>query len=150
MPEYGIARTRKGLLPWRWATERLARAHNYWLATAASDGVPHLTAVWGIWLDDAFLFSTAASSRKARNLAAKPRCVVSTERADEAVIVHGDARLMVDEKDRARVARAYERKYGSGFPAESHVYKVIPRVAFGFIERETEFSRAATRWRFDA
>jgi len=148
MPEYGLERSRAGLLPWRWAADRLARAHNYWIATTGGDGAPHLVAVWGIWLDDTFLFSTAASSRKGRNLAANPRCVISTERADEAVIVQGDARLVTDRRRLARIARIYDKKYGSGFPAESHVYAVRPRVAFGFIEREEDFGRTATRWRF--
>jgi len=48
-------------------------------------------AVWGLWLDGAFYFSTAARSQKARNLSANPACVVTTESADEAVIVEGVA-----------------------------------------------------------
>ena len=41
--------------------ERLAAARNYFIATVTvSDGAPrpHLMVVWGLWLDDAFQFST--------------------------------------------------------------------------------------------
>ena len=43
MPGYGIldANSGKGLLPWSWATERLAKARNYWVATTRPDGNPH-------------------------------------------------------------------------------------------------------------
>ena len=75
MPGYGISDSAEGILPWSWAAERLSQAHNYFVATARPDGRPHVMPVWGLWLDDAFYFSTGASSRKARNLAANPRCV---------------------------------------------------------------------------
>src|SRR5213078_895996 len=67
MHGYGIldADSGKGLLPWTWATERLAKARNYWVSTSRPDGNPHLMPVWGIWLDDAFCFSTGTKSRKA-------------------------------------------------------------------------------------
>jgi hypothetical protein len=87
MPDYGVldAQSGQGLLLWSWATKRLASARNYWIATARPDGYPHMTPVWGVWLDETFYFSTGRRSRKARNLAADPRCVVCPERADEPV-----------------------------------------------------------------
>ena len=83
MPGYGIldANGGRGLLPWAWAVERLTRARNYWIATTCPDGLPHCVPVWGVWLDDdnAFYFSSGTQSRKARNLAANPNCVVCPE-----------------------------------------------------------------------
>ena len=76
MPGYGIPETRKGLLPWKWAEQRLQKSHNYWITTVKPDGSPHVMVVWGLWLDGAFLFSTGSQSRKTRNLAKNPRCVV--------------------------------------------------------------------------
>src|SRR5712691_7751987 len=58
-------------LPWKWATERLTRARNYWIATTRPNGQPHSRPVWGVWLDDTFYFSTG--SLAAQNLAANPR-----------------------------------------------------------------------------
>src|SRR5260370_21448742 len=41
-------------LPWEWATERLGRARNYWIATTRPNVQPHSRPVWGVWLDQAF------------------------------------------------------------------------------------------------
>src|ERR1700738_2131729 len=86
-----------GLKPWSWALERLEKSHNYWIATSRPDGRPHLMLVWGVWWEDAFWFSTGLRTRKAKNIAVDPRCVIGTEKADEAVILEGIAE---DIKDR--------------------------------------------------
>ena len=151
MPGYGLepADGGKGLLPWRWAEERLAAAHNYWVATTRPDGRPHVMAVWGLWLDGAFYFSTGRESRKARNLAANPYCVVCTERADEAVIVEGVASEATDPADLRRFAAAYKEKYHWEMDPEAGPYFVVrPAVVFGFIEHGDQFTQTATRWTF--
>jgi PPOX class probable F420-dependent enzyme len=152
MPGYGLSPSADGLLPWSWATHRLERAHNYWLATRRPDGAPHLAAVWGVWRDDAFAFSTGGRSRKARNLAADPRCVVTPEGAEESVVVEGVAEPVTDPAELEALLAAYTAKYGAGFPdpAANPVFTVRPRVVFGIVEREAEFSTAATRWEFPA
>ena len=152
MPGYGIepAEGRKGLLPWSWAEARLAAAHNYWVATARPDGRPHVMAVWGVWLDGAFYFSTGRDSRKARNLAADPRCVVCTERADEAVVVEGEAAEATDPDELRRFVEVYRQKYDWEMdPAAGPYFVVRPVVVFGFIEHGDEFTRTATRWTFE-
>ncbi len=152
MPGYGIldAEGGRGLLPWSWAEERLSNAHNYWLATKGGEARPHAMPVWGIWLDGAFYFSTSPTSRKARNLADDPHCVVCTERADEAVILEGSAEEVSDASELARFKEAYKTKYDWDMDAsQGGIYAVRPRVAFGFIENAAEFAGAATRWRFD-
>src|SRR5438445_6307076 len=90
---YGFPENTKGLLAWSWAEQRLKKSHNYWITTVKPDGSPHTMVVWGLWIDGQFLFSTGSKSRKARNLAKNPNCVVSTEDAHEAVIVEGTARV---------------------------------------------------------
>jgi nitroimidazol reductase NimA-like FMN-containing flavoprotein (pyridoxamine 5'-phosphate oxidase superfamily) len=152
MPGYGIldARSGKGLLPWSWATERLMKARNYWLATTRSDGRPHVMPVWGVWLDERFYFSTGRESRKARNLAANPKCSVGAEPADEAIIVEGIAEEVTDPARRRRFADAYGAKYQwdmEGF-AEP-VYAVRPAIAFAFTSGTDDFTGTATRWIFD-
>ena len=153
MPGYGVvdAADGRGLLPWDWAVERLARAHNYFVATVRPDGAPHLIAVWGVWLDGAFYFSTGGRSRKARNLTVEPRCVVSPEGAAESVVVEGLSERVTDAGQLPRLMEAYIAKYGSGFPdpVENPVFAVRPRVVFGFIEHEAAFAGSATRWTFD-
>src|SRR5258708_10671409 len=86
---YGLTKGKIGLLPWKWAEQRLTQSHNYWITTVRPEGSPHTMVVWGLWQDCRFLFSTGGKSRKARNLAKNTNCVVCTEHANEAVIVEG-------------------------------------------------------------
>ena len=147
MPGYGIAEPDKGLLPWSWANQRLTKSHNYWIATVRPDARPHLMVVWGLWLDHTFLFSTGKNSRKGRNLAANPRCVVGTEHAYEAVVVEGRVSQVRDERLKKRFCDAYYKKYKwdmSDFGEP--IYVLRPEVAFGLYEKD--FTGAATRWLF--
>jgi general stress protein 26 len=148
MPGYGIPKTAKGLLPWNWAEQRLKKSHNYWISTARPDGSPHTMIVWGLWLDGAFYFSTGNQSRKAKNLASNPQCVISTEHAEQAVVVEGTATSTTEPAILKRFGVLYQKKYKwdmSGF-AEP-VYVVRPRVAFALYEKD--FMGSATRWRFE-
>ena len=86
VPGYKFSAKKTGLLPWKWATQRLKKSRQYWIATTRPDGAPHLMIIWGIWLEDAFWFSTGASSRKARNLAGSPKCVIGTDNAAQAAL----------------------------------------------------------------
>jgi hypothetical protein len=150
MPGYGIvARDEgEGLLPWSWAEERLARARNYFITTVRPDGRPHVMVVWGIWMDDAFLFSTGAGSVKARNLEANQRCVIAPGDADEAVIVEGVASKLDDEATFERFAVEYLKKYDWDIRSKTGpTWVVRPTVVFGQIE--ATFTTTATRWRFD-
>src|SRR5271169_2869439 len=96
MPGYGLPTASKGMIPWKWAQQRLARSHNYWIATTQPDGAPHVMLVWGIWVSSVFYFSTGRESRKAKNLRANPRCTICTEKSREAVILEGTAKEITD------------------------------------------------------
>lgn len=147
MPGYGLSHSAKGLLPWKWAQDRLRQSRQYWIATTRPDGSPHVMVVWGIWLEDSFYFSTGKTSRKGRNLAANPHCVVGSENAAEAVIVEGVAETLRDAQKLEPVFAAYQKKYkidirGMGEP----LYRVKPSVVFGLFEKK--FTGTATRWTF--
>jgi nitroimidazol reductase NimA-like FMN-containing flavoprotein (pyridoxamine 5'-phosphate oxidase superfamily) len=149
MPGYGLAPENEGegLLLWSWAQERLAAARNYFLATTRPDGGPHVMLVWGLWLDDTFQFSTSRTSRKGKNLAANPRCVVCPDGADEAVIVEGTASDLTDAAMCERFFAAYEKKYGMDVRSMGEpLYLVVPQTVFGQIEKT--FTKSATRWKF--
>ena len=151
MPGYGIREASEGmgLFPWSWATERLEKARNYWLSTTRPDGRPHTMPVWGVWLDDMLWFSTGAESRKARNLAGNPACVVAVEQGDGAVILEGAAEKLPNRAPRKRFAAVYGRKYDwdmEGF--EEPIYVVRPAVVFGLSSAGEEFVESATRWVF--
>lgn len=148
MPGYGISESLDGILPWSWAEERLCSSRNYWVSTVRRDGRPHAMPVWAVWLNGTLYFSTARTSVKARNLYANPSCVVSTERADQAVILEGTA-AVVDDRAVLRPAwDAYKAKYDWGLEGES-MFALRPRVAFAFIETAEQFATAATRWTFE-
>lgn len=154
MMGYGLPEGKKGLLPWKWAEQRLKQSHNYWITTVKPDGVPHTMVVWGLWLDGAFLFSTGRQSRKARNLAKNQNCVICTEHAQEAVIVEGTAGL-ADVPLRRVFLKKYEPKYNFDMgkmkddilSMKEPIFAVRPRVVFGLYEKK--FMSSATRWKFN-
>jgi PPOX class probable F420-dependent enzyme len=139
------------MMTWEVLAERLAKARNYWVATARPDGRPHVMPVWGLWMDEAFYFSTDAASRKGRNLAANPSVAVHLESGDEVAILEGRAEQVVAPPVLGRFADAYEAKYKlrpdvSG--ATAPVYRVQPAVALAWEEKD--FPKTATRWTFAA
>ena len=153
-PGDGFPESKKGLLPWAWAAQRLKKSHNYWITTVKPGGSPHVMVVWGLWLDGRLLFSTGSKSRKARNLAANASCVVATEQAHEAVIVEGIAEI-AEVAARRKFVPAYERKYhfdlskmkDDMLSMKEPVFAVRPRVVFGLWEKH--FQSKSTRWKFD-
>jgi len=153
MQGYGLPKDKKGLLPWKWAEQRLKQSHNYWITTVKPEGAPHTMVVWGLWLDGAFLFSTGSQSRKARNLAENQACVVCNELAHEAVIIEGIAELATLPV-RREFLKKYQPKYNFDMASmkkdilsmKEPVFAVRPKVAFGLYERK--FQSSATRWTF--
>ncbi len=180
MPGYGIepAFEGEGLLPWSFASERLERTRNYMLATVipaeprvvgiphpasrvqlpaaslqlpAADA-PHVMPVWGVWLDDAFYFSTSPTSRKARNIAANPRVVITADDPRNAIIVEATASRLEDATLTKRVIAAYNTKYNWNTPEDEPFLVARPHKVFAFIETsdtESQFAQTATRWTFD-
>lgn len=148
-PGYGIvgAKEGKGLLPWAWVVRKMTRCRTFWLATIhAGHRRPHVMPVWGVWLDDAFFFSTGSKSRKGLNLLANPACTIANDDAAEAVIVDGLAVQVEDAVALERVAAAYSKKYkmdprSMGEP----IFRVNPGRVFGFVEKT--FPQSATRWK---
>jgi nitroimidazol reductase NimA-like FMN-containing flavoprotein (pyridoxamine 5'-phosphate oxidase superfamily) len=152
MPDYGIqaADEGSGLLPWSWAEERLMRSRNYWVSSLWPDGRPHLMPVWGVWDGEALWFSSGRRSRKARNLAADPRCVIATEDASEPVIVEGAATAVSERDAIERVADLMDAKYGgitAGFLAAHATIAVKPTWAFAIAH--DDFTGSPTRWTFE-
>ncbi len=85
-----------------------------WLSTLNDDGSPHVTAVGALWVDGALWFQTGAT-RKARNVARDPRCVVAVSLRDADIVIEGDAARVTDRDTVARIAQAWADQ---GWPAE--------------------------------
>jgi len=152
MPGYGILPETEGtgLLPWSWAVERLTRSHDYWVTTTWPDGRPHLTPVWGAWLDTAVWFSCSGNSRKTRNLERDPRCSVATDNAYEPVIIDAQAERTTDadaiQSFTDVVNAKYETDYGVEFFEDNALWIAPPLSAFAL--DEADFPGSPTRWRF--
>jgi nitroimidazol reductase NimA-like FMN-containing flavoprotein (pyridoxamine 5'-phosphate oxidase superfamily) len=147
MEGYGVPQSSEGTLPWEWALERLSRSHNYWLTTVRPDGSPHTMPMWGVWLDGAWYFSTAATSRKSRNLEQNASCVVCNDNAEEAVILEGAAKRLHDAEIPRQAFTDYKAKYGWDLdPKRGPVWKVSPKVVFAMPEQQ--FPQGVTKWVF--
>jgi nitroimidazol reductase NimA-like FMN-containing flavoprotein (pyridoxamine 5'-phosphate oxidase superfamily) len=136
---YGVPEDENGMLPWSWAAERLAKAHNYWVATSG----PHASPVWALWRGGALVFSCSPRSRKGRALAQDPRVVIHLESGDEVVIVEGEAEPM--EADDS-IVDEYERKYAFRADKGEGWYRVAPRRVLAWTEKD--YPRNATRFDF--
>ncbi len=145
MPGYGVPGEAKGTLPWSWAEERLIACRNYFIASTKPDGRPHVMPIWGSWVDGLFVFSTAITSTKSKNLLANPDCVITVDDGHEAVILEGIAKV-VQMDEVPGFAADYKRKYDYKID-DGPKWAVEPRVAFAFIEDDS-FAETATKWRW--
>ncbi len=109
--------------------------------------------VWGMWHDESFWFSSSRPSRKSKNLAANPRCVVTTEDAKNPVVVEGMATLLTDPNDLATLLALENAKYETDYriesldPAINSCFRVTPTWVFGLAEGD--FTGSPTRWEFE-
>lgn len=156
MTAYGVGEGGWDPMPWSWAAQRLTASRGYWLVTVSARGRPHSLPVWGVW-DDAehrFAFSCAPSARKAANLAANPRVVLTVESTVECVSIEGRAAPVTDPgREQVWFAR-YLAKYlplspdlTEEFLRANALFEVVPERGFGMVDAP-EFARTATRWRF--
>jgi len=148
-----------GTLEWSWAVEQLTAAMNYWIATVWPDGRPHVSPVWGVWLDGALYFDGSDQTRRMRNISANPEIAVHLESGDEVIILEGRATTPPTPPERSlteRIAALYTEKYKAHAyaPAPDQwdsggLYLLRPRGALGWTFRPgEEFGRTYTRWSF--
>ena len=147
------------ITPWDEGRQALAEARTYWLSTVNLKGQPHVRPHFAVWVDDALFFTSNLAARKAQNLAADPRCAISTQSGGLDFVVEGVARRVTDEATLQRIADAYIAKYGwpvtvtggafdapFGAPTAGsppyHVFEVIPATVYAF------GNGPVTRWRF--
>jgi hypothetical protein len=137
--------------------------HTCWLATVRPDGGPHVMPLGVLQVDGAFYFTAGAATRKAKNLARNPRCVISVATHDFDLVLEGNATKATDPATVARVAEAFR---ADGWPASVDasgtsltadfsapsagpppwdVYEFTPETVFALGTSEPS---GATRWRF--
>jgi hypothetical protein len=122
--------------------------HTVWLTTINPDGSPHVTPVGFGHVDGVWYFTSGPRTRKSRNIAADPRCVVSVATHPFDLVIEGSAARVADADELRSVANEYNR---DGWPAQVdgdaltaeysapsagpppwHVYKVTPSTVFAF------------------
>jgi nitroimidazol reductase NimA-like FMN-containing flavoprotein (pyridoxamine 5'-phosphate oxidase superfamily) len=156
MPGYGVlpAEQGSGLIPWPEIERRLTVSHDYWVATVRPDGRPHVMPVWGVWFDGRLWFSSGLRSRKARNLAAEPRCTITTDQAQDPVVLDGLAEQVIDADGIAAFLTAMNGKYDAGMtaafldPAVNGTFAVRPQRVIAL--SHDDFTGSPTRWTFPA
>jgi hypothetical protein len=151
-------------IPWSRALKQLAAgtAGSYWLATTRPGGRPHVAAVGALWVDGEIYFTSGSGTRKGRNLAANPHCVLSVSLTGIDLVVEGRAVRITDRPTLLRLAKRYaaqgwpasvsgaaltaEYSAPSAGPPPWNLYVVRPTTAFGVATAEPS---GATRWRFE-
>jgi hypothetical protein len=151
-------------LPWSRALKQLdaGAAASYWLATTRPDGRPHVAAVGALWVDGKIYFVTGSRTRKGRNLAANPDCVISVSLTGIDLVVEGSAVRITDRPTLLRLADRYaaqgwpasvsgdaltaEYSAPSAGPPPWNLYVVRPTTAFGVASAEPS---GAMRWQFE-
>lgn len=150
VPEgYGITAVPGEKLPWERVDRWLVEGRNYWVCTTRPSGRPHAKPVWGIWIDDALLFSTDPASVTGRNLAAGSAVSMHLESGDEAAILDGDVAPEQDHSLLERFADAYQAKYNfrpSIDNPSTPVFALRPRTVLSWTE--ADYPGTATRWVF--
>ena len=133
------------------------------MTTINADGSPHVTGIGAVWVDGSFWFETGERTRKGRNLARDPRCVLSVAAHDFDLVVEGTASKITDQQTVAAMAarwaaegwparvdetgQALTAEYSapSAGPPPWHVFRITPRSATAVL---TVDPGGATRWRF--
>jgi nitroimidazol reductase NimA-like FMN-containing flavoprotein (pyridoxamine 5'-phosphate oxidase superfamily) len=137
--------------------------HTCWLTTINADGSPHVTGIGALWADGSFWFETGEGTRKGKNLARDPRCVLSVATHDFDLVVEGTASKISDPQIVAAMAARWA---ADGWPARVDdsgqaltadfsapsagpppwsVYRIDLRTATALA---TVAPGGATRWRF--
>lgn len=155
-------------IPWSRAKKQLEvptdENTTHFLATVRPDGRPHVAGVGALWFEDKFYIVSGPGTRKSRNLAERPDCVISVKLDDLDLVVEGSARRVTDGPTLERIAERYNTQGGwpvkvdgdaftapysapSAGPPPWYLYEFTPTKAFGVAYEEPH---GATRWVFDS
>lgn len=151
-------------IPWSRALGQLESADSmatWWLATTRPDGRPHVAGVGAKWVDGTVYVVSGGGTRKSRNLAGNPNCVLSISLPGLDLVIEGVATRVTDQDTLERIAALYSSQgwpalvkddafvapYSapSAGPPPWNLYAVAPVTAFGLATAEPY---GATRWRF--
>ena len=120
--------------------------HTTWLTTINPDGSPHVMPLGVVPRNGGWYFTSGPVTRKSRNLARDPRCVVSVATDPFDLVIEGAAERVTDARELASVAEVFactgwpaevegdaltaEYSAPSAGPAPWYVYRVKPSTVF--------------------
>ena len=134
--------------PWSAVHRVIEEAELFWISTVRADGRPHVTPLPAVWLDDRLHFCTGPSEQKAVNLAADPRCALTTGdnrwKAGLDIVLEGRANRVTDDARLKRLAALWSTKYDGDWRYDvvdgafrheagtAHVFEVVPEKVLAF------------------
>ena len=134
--------------------------HTHWLATTRPDGAPHVMPVGAVWFEGRFYFTSGDGTRKSRNLAQNPHCVITLAGQGLDLVLEGEATKVKDDAKLHRLAEVFasagwaptvrdgafyhEFSAPSAGPPPWELYEFTPKTVFGLATAEPY---GATRWR---
>jgi hypothetical protein len=120
--------------------------HTTWLTTINPDGSPHVMPLGVGTVNGTWYFTSGPGTRKSRNLARDPRCVVSVATHPFDLVLEGTAERVIDQAELQAVADMYvadgwpasvagdaltaEFSAPSAGPPPWYVYRVVPTTVF--------------------
>jgi hypothetical protein len=89
--------------------------HTSWLTTTNADGSPHVRPVGAVQVDGVRYFNSGPATRKSRNIAADPQCVLSIATQQFDLVIEGHAVRVTDVDELNTVVEVFRR---GGWPAQ--------------------------------
>jgi hypothetical protein len=135
---------------------------SFFIGTTRPDGRPHSAGIGALWFDGDLYIVSGPTTRKSRNLAANPACVISVKLEGLDLVLEGEASRVTGSATLEQIAKLYN---DGGWPAEVqgdaftapysapsagpppwYLYRFTFHTAIGVAGAEPH---GATRWRFD-
>jgi nitroimidazol reductase NimA-like FMN-containing flavoprotein (pyridoxamine 5'-phosphate oxidase superfamily) len=152
-------------IPWSVALKALEsnepQKQTPFLTTTRPNGRPHVAGVGALWDNGRVYVVSGDGTRKSKNLAGNPNCIVSFSLKGIDLVIEGTAAKV---KDDATLHRLVKRYNDQGWPAKVkdgafthdysapsagpppwYLYEITPTTVYGVLAAEPG---GATRWRF--
>ncbi|MFI6010263.1 pyridoxamine 5'-phosphate oxidase family protein [Streptomyces sp. NPDC051243] len=118
--------------------DRLERETDIWVASADTDGVPCLVALWFVWDGEALWLATRPGNPTGRNLRTGRRTRLAFGDTRDVVLIDGDVEVHGVDEVPAEAAEAFHAKTGwdpRGDSATYAYYRVRPRAVQAWHEQ---------------
>ena len=133
------------------------------LTTTRPDGRPHVAGVGAVWDSGKVYFVSGPGTRKSKNVAENPACVMAMSLSGIDLVIEGEAERVTDDETLQRLAKryaeggwpasvedkafTYEYSAPSAGPPPWYLYAIRPKTVYGVL---ASAPGGATRWRFDS